>query len=80
MKTEQPIPDLTIDDLFIGLPEELKSKYAEVTVIMLSTLLEMNRKEAEQFITVICRMLSIQGRVIAKEETEAMMSNDRGWQ
>ena len=69
MEHKQQPRDLTLDDLFIGLPEELKTKYAEVTVIMLSTLLEMNRKEAEQFITVICRMLSIQGRVIAKEET-----------
>jgi hypothetical protein len=79
MEQQQQPKDLTFDDLMSGMPEDFATKFKEVIIILLSTMINMTKAEANLFITVYSRILSIQAKVLAKSEAEAMMTTDRGW-
>jgi hypothetical protein len=79
MEQQQQPKDLTFDDLMSGMAEDFKEKFKEVIIILLSTMINMTKAEANLFITVYSRILSIQAKVLAKEEAESMMTTDRGW-
>jgi formylmethanofuran dehydrogenase subunit B len=78
METKQ-ISDLTYADIMTGLPEDFAAKYKEVIIILLSTMINMTKAEADIFITVYSRILAIQSKVLSKEAAEAMMTTERGW-
>ena len=78
MKTEET-NDLTYADIMTGLPEDFKEKFKEVIVILLAQMIEMTKEESEWFIKVWSRLLCIQARVLAREESKSMLTGEKGW-